>query len=260
VLNWLRAERRRRFWLLPQKFGVQTSDAEYQPGYLARVYRPQEVAAFAAVLDVHGGNWTSGDRFQMEQLDRALAANGVLVAAIDYRLAPPDTYPASAQDVQLAARWLRARATQLGAAADAPTGAFGSSAGGHLVILAALQQPGSFDCVAADAPITDTSAYAECHPYWPTREASLDGSPLHAIAHAHAANLPPLLLTHGTRDGVVPIEMSRAFVARYRAAGGRADLQEFEGLDHAFILTHPRGRAARDLARVILGFFENQRP
>jgi hypothetical protein len=59
VLNWLRAERRRRYWLLPLKFGVNTFDVEYQPGYLALVYRPIGVSAFAAALDAHGGNWTS---------------------------------------------------------------------------------------------------------------------------------------------------------------------------------------------------------
>jgi acetyl esterase/lipase len=258
VLNWLRAERRRRFWLLQRRFHVETFDVEYQPRYLARVYRPLQLPAFAAVLDVHGGTWISGDRLQLEQLDRALAANGVLVAAIDYRLAPPDTYPSSVEDVQLAARWLRARATELGAAAGVPVGAFGSSAGGHLVILAELRQARSFDFVAADAPVTDTSAYAEHNPYWPTREAALDGCPLHALAQTGAANLPPALLIHGTRDAVVPIESSRTFAERYRAAGGRAELLEFVGLDHAFILTHPRRRAARDMAQAILRFIENQ--
>ncbi len=233
-----------------------TFDVEYQPAYLARVYRPLGVRAFAATLDVHGGNWTSGDRLQQEQLDRGLAANGVLVAAIDYRLAPPDAYPASVHDVQAAARWLRAHATDLGAAAGAAVGALGSSAGGHLVLLTALREPGSFDFVAADAPITETSAYAERHPYWPTWEATVDGSPLHALEQSTAANLPPILITHGTRDTAVPVDGSRAFVTRYRAAGGSAKLIEFEGLDHAFILTHPRQRASRGMAQALLAFIE----
>jgi acetyl esterase/lipase len=210
------------------------------------------------VLDVHGGNWTSGDRFQQELLDRALAANGVLVAAIDYRLAPPHVYPASLDDVRTATRWLRARRTDLGAAPDASVGALGSSAGGHLVILSALRQPTSFDVVVADAPITDTSEYARRHPYWPTREAALDGSPFHALAQAHAASLPPLLITHGTRDTAVPIAMSRDFVARYRSRGGHAQLLEFDGLDHAFVLTHPRHPASREMAQAILRFIQNQ--
>jgi acetyl esterase/lipase len=259
VLQWLRAERRRRFWLLPARFRVHTSDVEYTRGLWARVYRPLGTIAFAATVDVHGGNWTSGDRFQQEQLDRALSANGVLVAAIDYRLAPPDAYPSSVEDVRTAAHWLRAHATELGATSDAVIGGIGSSAGGHLVILAALRAPASFDFVVADAPITDTSAYAERHPYWPTREAALDGSPVELLARLHGTDLPPMLIAHGIRDAAVPVETSRAFAAGYRAAGGRIELLEFEGLDHAFILTHPRERASRALAQAVLRFIENQR-
>ncbi|HEY1292995.1 MAG TPA: alpha/beta hydrolase [Chloroflexota bacterium] len=254
ALTWLRSERRRRLWLLPRRFGVQTYDVEYQPGFLARVYRPSGSLAWAAALDVHGGNWTSGDRFQQELLDRSLAANGVLVAAIDYRLAPPDAYPASVEDVGIAARWLRAHAPDLGAEAAAPVGALGSSAGGHLAILRALRSPADFDFVVADAPITDTTPYAEQHPYWPTREAAQEGSPLHVIPHVDAAKLPPLLITHGTLDDAVPIETSRAFAQSYRA-----ELLEFVGMRHAFILTHPRGRAARDLAEAVLRFIQDQR-
>jgi acetyl esterase/lipase len=235
------------------------------------VYRPQTTRAPATLLDVHGGDWTAGDRFQQALLDRSLAANGLVVAAIDYRLAPPYAYPASVDDVLTAARWLRARRTDLGASSDAPVGALGSSAGGHLAILAALWQPNSFDFVIADAPTTDTSAYAERHPYWPTRDAALSGSPLHTLVRIDArlpadalaqtdthAALPPLLITHGTRDTAVPIAMSRAFAARYRSAGGRAELLEFEGLDHAFILTRPRHRASREMAQAILRFVQNQ--
>jgi acetyl esterase/lipase len=160
--------------------------------------------------------------------------------------------------VQTAARWLRAQATALGAGSVAAIGGIGSSAGGHLVVLAALRRPGSFDFVVADAPITDTSAYAERHPYWPTRAAALDGSPIDVVARQPGPDLPPMLIAHGTRDAAVPVEASRAFAAGYRAAGGRIELLEFEGLDHAFILTHPRERASRALAQAVLRFIESQ--
>jgi hypothetical protein len=52
----------------------------------------------------------------------------------------------------------------------------------------------------------------------------------------------------------VPIETSRAFAQSYRA-----ELLEFVGMRHAFILTHPRGRAARDLAEAVLRFIQDQR-
>jgi dipeptidyl aminopeptidase/acylaminoacyl peptidase len=69
-----------------------------------------------------------------------------------------------------------------------------------------------------------------------------------------AAKLPPLLITHGTLDDAVPIETSRAFAQSYGA-----ELLEFVGMRHAFILTHPRGRAARDMAEAVLRFIQDQR-
>jgi fermentation-respiration switch protein FrsA (DUF1100 family) len=122
------------------------------------------------------------------------------------------------------------------------------------VILCALRTPAALDFVVADAPITDTSGYAARHPYWPTREKALDGSPLRTIERVDPATLPPLLITHGALDDAVPIETSRQFVKRY---GGR--LLEFDGLGHAFSLTHPRSRASREMAQAVLRFVQDQR-
>jgi hypothetical protein len=45
------------------------------------------------VLDLHGGAWNGKDRKAEEPMDRALAASGVLVVAIDLTLAPEAPYP-----------------------------------------------------------------------------------------------------------------------------------------------------------------------
>src|SRR5829696_5838453 len=62
--------------------------------WLARIYRPSGVGPFPALLDVHGGAWNTGTREQNAPIDRALAACGMVVAAIDFRLAPAHPYPA----------------------------------------------------------------------------------------------------------------------------------------------------------------------
>jgi acetyl esterase/lipase len=66
------------------------------------------------------------------------------------------------------------------------------------------------------------------------------------------------VITHGTLDRAVPVEMSREFARSYRAAGGSVELLEFDGLDLAFMLTHPRSRASRAMAQAILHSVEAQ--
>jgi acetyl esterase/lipase len=229
---------------------VAIREEAYRAGLLARVYEPVGAAPLAAVLDVHGGDWIGGDRFQQEILDRSLAANGVLIAAIDYRLAPAHPYPAAVEDVRAALDWLAERTSGM------PLGALGSSAGGHLVLLSALRRDIAF--VIADAPVSDPVEYLQTyggpHPFWPHPKLASEGSPLSIVARGMAQALPPLLITHGDRDDAVPLEMSERFVAAYRSAGGHAELEVFHGLGHAFVLSQPRRRESSLLAERMLSF------
>ena len=73
----------------------------------------------------------------MPGVDRALAAKGVVVAALDFHQPPEAGYPASICDVNLANRWLKAHAKEFGGTAK--VGAFGNSSGGHQVVLSGLR-------------------------------------------------------------------------------------------------------------------------
>jgi acetyl esterase len=106
--------------------------------WLARVYAPADGGPFPALLDVHGGAWSGGTRLANVSLDRALAATGMVVVAIDFRLGPEHPYPASIADVHYAVRWLKGRAAQLNALPE-PLGALGTSSGGHMVLLCSMR-------------------------------------------------------------------------------------------------------------------------
>jgi len=54
----------------------------------ARVYQPNGTGPFPTILDLHGGAWNGKNRLAEEPMDRALAASGLLVVAIDMTLAP----------------------------------------------------------------------------------------------------------------------------------------------------------------------------
>src|SRR4051812_22536956 len=96
---------------------------------MARIYQPAGTGPFPTVLDLHGGAWNAKDRHAEEPMDRALAASGLLVVAIDMTLAPEAPYPASVQDANYAVRWLKSKASSW--RGDTSTiGVYGSSSGG----------------------------------------------------------------------------------------------------------------------------------
>lgn len=76
---------------------------------MARIYQPQGEGPFPALLDLHGGAWNNQNRTSNSSMDERLAASGILVVAIDLRLAPEAPYPASVQDANYGIRWSRPR-------------------------------------------------------------------------------------------------------------------------------------------------------
>jgi acetyl esterase/lipase len=184
------------------------------------------------VVVIHGGSWNSGDSSQLAWLNGYLAARGVAVAAIDYRLAPQHTFPAQRDDVLAALAWLQENASRL--QLDPSRVAFlGRSAGGQLALLAAYaaRDPAVRAVVALYAP-------SDLNWSWdnPTNPLVLDsrkvlgdylgGTPAQVKDRFDAASAidfvipgsPATLLVHGTRDELVFAEQSRRLAARLSQA------------------------------------------
>src|SRR5207237_7166153 len=95
-------------------------DVEYaRPGgqpLLARIYRPQAAQAepWPLLVDVHGGAWTYFNREVDWYFDSALAADGMVVVALAFRLAPT-RYPPAVAAVLAAIRWATRHPPALGA-------------------------------------------------------------------------------------------------------------------------------------------------
>src|SRR5205085_9218369 len=125
------------------KFELAVSEVEFRRNgvgrmLMARIYAPKGPGPFPTVLDLHGGAWNRKDRFAEEPMDRALAASGLLVVAVDMTVAPEAPYPACVQDANYAVRWLKANAATWNGDA-AKLGVYGSSSGGHVAELLALR-------------------------------------------------------------------------------------------------------------------------
>jgi acetyl esterase len=100
----------------------------------ARVYDPvgKAGATLPAVAYFHGGGWVQGDLESHHGLCARLALHaGVLVVAVDYRLAPEHKFPAAVEDSLAAYRFLRSRGREIGAD-PGRVGVAGDSAGGNL--------------------------------------------------------------------------------------------------------------------------------
>ena len=137
-----------------QQFAVQVQELEYRndgkESWMVTIYQPEGEGPFPALLDVHGGAWNRGDRTADDVMNRALAASGMVVAAVDFRLAPAHPYPAQVQDVNFATRWLKAHAAEFNAD-PATVGGMGCSSGGHTLMLSAMR-PGDSRYGAMDLP------------------------------------------------------------------------------------------------------------
>jgi len=267
----------------PQPRVAFAQDVESQPDLVYAVppgfrplrldlYRPRNTGGVARglplVVYVHGGGWQSGHTRHSGAFANwpgvlaLLAANGYVVASIEYRLSGEARFPAAIHDVKTSIRWLRSKSALFGID---PTRViiWGGSAGGQLAALAATsckvasldpdpQSPlaaqsdcvqglvswyGIFDFVnaplsgAADQPASSpVQKYLGCTPA-DCKSAAALASP---VSHLDK-NDPPALLIHGELDRVVPVSQSQLFHQAAQARGAKATLLVIKGVDHSFI-------------------------
>ncbi len=86
------------------------------------------------IVWVHGGAWRGGNKQSAKGIANLLINRGYIVASVRYRLSQEAIFPAQIHDVKGAIRWLRAHASTYNID-PARIGAWGPSAGGHLVAL-----------------------------------------------------------------------------------------------------------------------------
>src|SRR5215831_5614184 len=62
--------------------------------------RPKGPGPYPAVIAIHGGGFSGGERAQWDPGILRLAQRGYVAASIDYRLAPRNQFPAPLQDAK----------------------------------------------------------------------------------------------------------------------------------------------------------------
>jgi len=195
------------------------------------------------IIWVHGGAWRSGSK------DRTPAVRfvdeGYAVASVNYRLSQHAVFPAQIQDCKAAVRGLRANAGKYGYDPNR-FGAWGASAGGHLVAtLGTAGDVNDFDVgpnagvssrVQAVCDFFGPTDLTKMSSFWSTMnhdapdspESLLIGGPVqenkdkarraNPIAYVTKDD-PPFLIVHGDKDPLVPHNQSEIFCKALKDAG-----------------------------------------
>src|SRR5689334_12677784 len=123
-------------------FEIDVEEVEYlrhgDQAFRARMFKPRGNGPFPAIVEVHGGAWNLMDRTADDAVNIPLAKSGVVVAALDFRMPPIASYPASMADINYGIRWFKAQAARFHSRADA-VGLMGSSSGAHQGMLAGMR-------------------------------------------------------------------------------------------------------------------------
>lgn len=239
------------------------------------LYRPEERApdqALPVVIWVHGGGWKNGSRARCKAA--WLAPKGFAVASISYRLTDVAQWPGQINDCYAAVRWLRENAGEYGLDAD-HIGAWGSSAGGHLVALMGTRKYPGEETVSSEVqavcdwfgpselltmPPNNVSATRTLEQVAQSNGAKLLGATVRdvpekakdasALDHVSGKSAP-FLIIHGSADPGVPLEQSSKLHEKLVGAGVSSRLHVIEGAGHG-----GKEFESGEVRSLILAFFQ----
>lgn len=123
----------------PAGLAVEDLRMDAAAGHLSlRLYRPAADRPLPGLLYFHGGGWVLGSLETHDDICAEIAAGArLVVAAVDYRLAPEHRHPAQLDDALAALAWMRGAGARHGIDAERILAA-GDSAGGQMTAGLAL--------------------------------------------------------------------------------------------------------------------------
>jgi acetyl esterase len=227
---------------------------------LMDAWLPDGPGPFPAVIWVHGGGFTGGDKqpYPKEILQKVEQA-GLAWFSVNYRLSPRFHFPDLSNDVESAVTYIKAHAADLHVDPNRLV-LMGASAGAHLVSLAGVKHKPANRVAAVVALYGEHDLVGRVHP---RGECAMDGHVIpnpgpmclspglaaylgiqpdtpgaeQTVRNASPATyvrkyMPPYLLLHGTKDTGVPYEQSVAMCDAMKRAGASCELITIEGGGH----------------------------
>ena len=233
-----------------------------------------------AVVVIHGGGWSKGDKGEAPLFSEWLAGQGFTVFDIQYRLAPQPNWQTATGDVKCAIGWIKSHAGGPDFRIDpARLTLLGRSAGAHLALLAA-NSLGDADllpsCSAGDTTVAAVVAlYPATDLVWGYEHPDnlwvydtpqkirdfLGGRPDTVPAAYRSASVtnritpssPRTLLVHGGRDQFVAPDQTTMLAAKLQAAGVDHDVLLIPYGQHGFDYVSG-GLGGQVLERVLFRF------
>jgi acetyl esterase/lipase len=226
------------------------------------LYLPAEGDNHPLIIWVHGGAFRLGSKEgnTNDPVPTHYVERGYAIASLNYRLSQHAIWPAQIQDCKAAVRWLRAHATQYRLDPNR-FGAWGPSAGGHLVAMLGttghvtefevgeyLGVSSRVQCVVdyfgptdflqmdtqrpPDGMIHDTPDSPESEliggPIQENKEKTARANPVTYVT----GNASPFLVVHGNQDPLVPYQQSVLLVNALLQAGVTVSFYTAIGAGH----------------------------
>lgn len=207
---------------------------------------PQPNQCPAVVFAIYGGAWQRGSAENDAGLNRALAARGYQVFALEYRHAPAFQFPKPLEDINREIDWVTQQLSRRNCGPPR-VALLGHSAGGELAMVAAYTRLNIQAVVSYSGPIDLDQAYrvppqpdpldvrAILRAYLGAppalaRDAYRAASPLNLVR----AHLPPTLLLYAGRDHVVDIRAPMELRDALQAHGDDVTFVRFPWAEHGF--------------------------
>ena len=242
---------------------------------LIKIYTPEGVGPFPAVVFFHGGGWVAGNiEINGVQHQQIAHSARVVVVAVNYQKAPEHKFPIPFDDCYATLEWVVKNAESLNINSD-EIGVAGDSAGGNLAAAVALKArdvkgpklafqiliypavdykfdyPSMLDNATGYSLTTQGMKW-----YWDqymATVADLENPYFRPMAAKSLENLPPTLVLTAELDPLR--DEGEIFAKRLRDAGVVSQLKRYDGLVHGFVLMQgflPEAREAiHEVARFL---------
>jgi acetyl esterase/lipase len=233
------------------------------------IYLPDEgEGPFPIVLHVHGGGFEIGDKRDMPVSSYFIGLkHGYAIVSVNYRLSGEATFPAGLQDLKAAIRWLKANQNAYHLDGNRIAACGGSAGGNYAAMLlltpgrpeledldlgnpgypsniqVAVDMFGPTDFLKMDEQLADSGLGPADHNQADSPESKYMGAKIteipllvqkaNPITYIHK-NMPPILIQHGRKDHLVPVQQSIVFAERLKklVPPDRFEFDILENADH----------------------------